>query len=179
MLPQKKNPDAAELARAKAPRLTADLAGLLGVVAGLPLAYNKDLQEDKEYLFDAIDTVDLLLPALAGMVSGATFRADRMRAAVSGRVPRGDRPGGPPRHPRLAVPPRARGRRPAGAGVHRRADRAREAGPAEFAAAGLEGVELPPLTAEASVEAKRAPGGTARQAVADQLAAARARVAAW
>jgi len=60
MLPQKKNPDAAELARAKAPRLQADLAGLLGVMSGLPLAYNKDLQEDKEYLFDAIDTVDLL-----------------------------------------------------------------------------------------------------------------------
>ena len=60
MLPQKKNPDAAELARAKAPRLAADLAGLLGALSGLPLAYNKDLQEDKEYLFDAIDTVDLL-----------------------------------------------------------------------------------------------------------------------
>ena len=66
MLPQKKNPDAAELARAKAPRLTADLAGLLGVLAGLPLAYNKDLQEDKRFLFDAIDTVELLLPAAAG-----------------------------------------------------------------------------------------------------------------
>ena len=84
MLPQKKNPDAAELARAKAPRLAADLAGLLGALSGLPLAYNKDLQEDKEYLFDAIDTVDLLLPAMTGMIAGARFRADRMTAATEG-----------------------------------------------------------------------------------------------
>ena len=86
MLPQKKNPDAAELARAKAPRLAADLAGLLGALSGLPLAYNKDLQEDKEYLFDAIDTVDLLLPAMTGMIAGARFRADRMTAATEGGV---------------------------------------------------------------------------------------------
>ena len=66
------------------PRLIADLSGLLGVMSGLPLAYNKDMQEDKEYLFDAIDTVDLLLPAMAGMVAGARFRADRMAAAASG-----------------------------------------------------------------------------------------------
>ena len=84
MLPQKKNPDAAELARAKAPRLQADLSGMLGALSGLPLAYNKDLQEDKEYLFDAIDTVELLLPAMAGMIAGARFREDRMAAAVTG-----------------------------------------------------------------------------------------------
>ena len=84
MLPQKKNPDAAELARAKAPRLVADLSGLLGVLHGLPLAYNKDLQEDKHYLFDAVDTLDLLLPAMTGMVASAEFNRDRMAAAVSG-----------------------------------------------------------------------------------------------
>ena len=82
MLPQKKNPDAAELARAKAPRLIADLSGLLGVLSGLPLAYNKDLQEDKDYLFDAVDTLDLLLPAMAGMI------ADRAPSAPTGWPPR-------------------------------------------------------------------------------------------
>ena len=60
MLPQKKNPDAAELARGKGARLAADLQGLLNVSAGLPLTYNKDLQDDKHYLFDAVDTLDLL-----------------------------------------------------------------------------------------------------------------------
>ncbi|MEO2058240.1 MAG: argininosuccinate lyase, partial [Thermoleophilia bacterium] len=82
MLPQKKNPDAAELARAKASRLSADLSGLLGVLSGLPLAYNKDLQDDKHYLFDAADTLDLLLPAMTGMVQTATFRDDVMNAAA-------------------------------------------------------------------------------------------------
>ncbi len=179
MLPQKKNPDAAELARAKAPRLTADLAGLLGVVAGLPLAYNKDLQEDKEYLFDAIDTVDLLLPALTGMVAGATFRADRMRAAVTGgflaATDLADHLvtlGWPFRRAHEAVGRLVRACIDAGIGLE-------QAGPAEFAASGLDGVAMPPLTAEASVEAKRAAGGTGRAAVTDQLAAARARVAAW
>ena len=90
MLPQKKNADAAELARAKAHRLAADLSGLLGVTSGLPLAYNKDLQEDKGYLFDAADTVDLLLPAMTGMLAGATFRTERMaeigRASCRERV---------------------------------------------------------------------------------------------
>ncbi|MDX6646003.1 MAG: argininosuccinate lyase, partial [Miltoncostaeaceae bacterium] len=83
MLPQKKNPDAAELARAKAPRLISSLSGLLGVVSGLPLAYNKDLQEDKGYLFDAADTIDLLLPAMTGLVATASFNADRMAAACA------------------------------------------------------------------------------------------------
>ncbi len=179
MLPQKKNPDAAELARAKAPRLTADLAGLLGVLSGLPLAYNKDLQEDKEYLFDAIDTVDLLLPALTGMIAGATFRADRMAAAVTGgflaATDLADHLvtlGWPFRRAHEAVGRLVRACIDAGVGLE-------DAGRGEIAAAGLADVAMPPLTAEASVEAKRAPGGTARAAVADQLAAARAQVAAW
>ena len=62
-MPQKKNPDAAELLRAKAPRIVAHLTGLYGVMHGLPLTYNKDMQEDKEPLFDACDTLELCLAA--------------------------------------------------------------------------------------------------------------------
>ena len=78
IMPQKKNPDVAELARGKAGRLIGDLTGLLATLKGLPLAYNRDLQEDKEPVFDAVDTLDVLLPAVAGMVATLTFRTDRM-----------------------------------------------------------------------------------------------------
>ncbi len=71
IMPQKKNPDAAELMRAAAPRLTADLGGLLGVLHGLPLAYNTDLREDKRYLFDAVDCLDQILPVALGLLEGA------------------------------------------------------------------------------------------------------------
>ena len=82
MLPQKKNPDVAELARGKAGRLIGHLTGLLATLKGLPMAYNKDLQEDKEPLFDAFDTVKLTLAALDGMVSTLAFRTDRMADAA-------------------------------------------------------------------------------------------------
>ena len=82
MLPQKKNPDVAELARGKAGRLIGHLTGLLATLKGLPMAYNKDLQEDKEPLFDAFDTVRLTLAALDGMVSTLAFRTDRMADAA-------------------------------------------------------------------------------------------------
>ncbi|MFM9139195.1 MAG: argininosuccinate lyase [Solirubrobacterales bacterium] len=81
LMPQKKNPDAAELLRAKAPRVVGDLASLHGVIHALPLAYNKDLQEDKEYLFDAADSLALALVAAEGMVSGAVFDAGRIAEA--------------------------------------------------------------------------------------------------
>jgi len=82
MLPQKKNPDIAELARCKSGRLIGNLTGLLTTLKGLPLAYNRDLQEDKEPLFDAVDQVRLALGALSGMVSTATFVLDRMAEAA-------------------------------------------------------------------------------------------------
>ena len=82
MLPQKKNPDVAELARGKAGRLIGHLTGLMATLKGLPLAYNKDLQEDKEPLFDAFDTIRLTLSALDGMVATLVFRTDRMAAAA-------------------------------------------------------------------------------------------------
>ncbi|MGI8522896.1 MAG: argininosuccinate lyase [Nocardioides sp.] len=77
IMPQKKNPDIAELARGKAGRLIGDLTGLLATLKGLPLAYNRDLQEDKEPVFDAVDTLEVLLPAVTGMV--ATLRFDGAR----------------------------------------------------------------------------------------------------
>ena len=83
MMPQKKNPDVAELARAKAGRLIGRLAGLLATLKGLPLAYAKDLQEDKEPLFDAVDTVMLTVAALDGLVSTVRFDTDRMADAAS------------------------------------------------------------------------------------------------
>jgi argininosuccinate lyase len=82
MLPQKKNPDIAELARAKAGRTIGNLTGLLATLKGLPLAYNRDLQEDKEPLFDSVRTCSLSLAALQGLFETATFDADRMQAAA-------------------------------------------------------------------------------------------------
>ena len=83
IMPQKKNPDAAELLRAKAPRIVAHLTALHGVMHALPLTYNKDMQEDKEHLFDAVDTLGLTLAAATGMVAGARFRRERMAAAAA------------------------------------------------------------------------------------------------
>jgi argininosuccinate lyase len=83
MMPQKKNPDIAELARGKSGRLIGHLTGFLTTLKGLPLTYNKDLQEDKEPLFDAIDTVRLTLHALDGMVASTRFRTDRMAQAAA------------------------------------------------------------------------------------------------
>jgi argininosuccinate lyase len=82
IMPQKKNPDAAELLRAKAPRVVAHLTALHGVMHALPLTYNKDMQEDKEHLFDAVDTLELSLAAARGMLAGITFRRERLAAAA-------------------------------------------------------------------------------------------------
>ncbi len=81
IMPQKKNPDIAELARGKSGRLIGNLTGLLAMLKGLPLAYDRDLQEDKEPVFDTVDQLVLLLPALAGMM--ATLRVDEQRLAAS------------------------------------------------------------------------------------------------
>jgi argininosuccinate lyase len=83
IMPQKRNPDAAELLRAKAPRVAGHLAAMHGVLHGLPLTYNKDLQEDKEHLFDAADTLELCLRAAAGMLGGVVFDRARLGAAAS------------------------------------------------------------------------------------------------
>src|SRR3954451_6106024 len=80
IMPQKKNPDVAELARGKAGRLVGNLTGLLTTLKGLPLAYNRDLQEDKEPVFDAVATLEVVLPAFAGMVATIRFDTGRMAA---------------------------------------------------------------------------------------------------
>jgi argininosuccinate lyase len=82
MLPQKKNPDIAELARGRSGRLIGDLTGLLATLKGLPLAYNRDLQEDKEPLFDALDQVGGGLAAMSGLLATATWKPGRMQAAA-------------------------------------------------------------------------------------------------
>ncbi len=78
IMPQKKNPDIAELARGKAGRLIGNLTGLLATLKGLPLAYNRDLQEDKEPVFDSVETLEVLLPAFTGMISTLRFDTERM-----------------------------------------------------------------------------------------------------
>ena len=85
IMPQKKNPDVAELARGKAGRLIGNLTGLLATLKALPLAYNRDLQEDKEPIFDSLDQLQVLLPAVAGLVSTLTFHPERMAS----EAPRG------------------------------------------------------------------------------------------
>jgi argininosuccinate lyase len=80
IMPQKKNPDVAELARGKAGRLVGNLSGLLTTLKGLPLAYNRDLQEDKEPVFDSIDTLEVLLPAFSGMVDTMVFDTERLES---------------------------------------------------------------------------------------------------
>ena len=85
MMPQKKNPDVAELARGKAGRVYGALVGILTVLKGLPLSYNRDLQEDKEGLFDAVDTAQATVAVMTELVRGLRFHPDRMRAAAAGR----------------------------------------------------------------------------------------------
>ena len=99
IMPQKKNPDVAELARGKAGRLIGNLTGLLATLKGLPLAYNRDLQEDKEPVFDAADTLELLLPAVSGMIATLKFNTERMESLA----PAGLRAGHG--HRRMAGPP--------------------------------------------------------------------------
>ncbi len=83
MMPQKRNPDALEITRGAGAHLLGDLTALLATIKGLPSSYNKDLQDDKRTLFDAVDTIGLVLPAFAGALAEIQFRPDRMRAALS------------------------------------------------------------------------------------------------
>ncbi|WP_228551636.1 argininosuccinate lyase [Mumia zhuanghuii] len=80
IMPQKKNPDIAELARGKSGRLIGNLTGLLATLKALPLAYNRDLQEDKEPVFDSVDTLEVLLPAFTGMIATLTFHTERLES---------------------------------------------------------------------------------------------------
>ncbi|WP_370324284.1 argininosuccinate lyase [Euzebya sp.] len=84
IMPQKRNPDVAELVRGKTGRLVGDLVGLLVVLKGLPMTYNRDLQEDKELVFDAVDTLALSLPAVTGMIASLTFDTERIAGTAAG-----------------------------------------------------------------------------------------------
>jgi len=86
LMPQKRNPDVAELARGKSGRLVGALAGFLTLLKGLPTGYNRDLQEDKSILFDAVDTLLLVAPAVAGAVEEATWQEERVKAALDTRL---------------------------------------------------------------------------------------------
>ena len=110
IMPQKKNPDVAELARGKAGRLIGGLTGLLTMLKGLPLAYDRDLQEDKEPVFDAVDTLLLVLPAMAGLIGTMRFNAERIAAGAAAGLRARHRPGRAAGPPRGAVPRGARGR---------------------------------------------------------------------
>jgi argininosuccinate lyase len=177
LMPQKKNPDTLELTRGKAGRLIGHLTGLLATLKGLPSAYDKDLQEDKEPLFDAYDTLALALPVMAGLVSALALRPARMRAAL-------DAAGGGLYATDVAdylveqgVPFRE-----AHELVGRAVRRAEELGLglaalplAEWQAIStLLGEEVPGMFApEAALERRRATGGTARAALVEQVEAAR------
>ena len=127
IMPQKKNPDAAELLRAKSPRVAASLATLAGVLHALPLAYSKDLQEDKEALFDAVDTIELCLEAAERLRRGPALRPRPARRGGGRRDGGGHRRGRPARAQGDAVPRGPRGRRrarPHCSGARRGAQRA-------------------------------------------------------
>jgi argininosuccinate lyase len=174
-MPQKKNPDAAELLRAKAPRVVGRLTTLHGVLHGLPLTYNKDLQEDKEQLFDAIDTVELCLEVAQAMLATISFDRDRMAAAAADEFPAATdvadllvKRGVPFRQAHGIV----------GAVVRSAVDQGKqlsELTPEELAevAPQLDGAFYELLRDRAWLESKASEGGTAQARVGEQLAQAR------
>ncbi len=178
IMPQKKNPDISELARGKAGRLIGNLAGLLATLKALPLAYNRDLQEDKEPVFDAVDTLEVLLPAFAGQIATLVFDTDRMAELA----PRGFslatdiaewlvREGVPFRVAHEVAGACVRRCEELGIELHELSD-------AQFAAidphltAGVRDV----LTIDGSVASRTGRGGTAPVRVAEQLAELRSRI---
>ncbi len=179
MMPQKRNPDVAELARGKAGRLLGDFVALATAMKGLPLAYDRDLQEDKEPMFDAFDTLALALPAVAQLMGGLRFDIERMREAASGSLLATDvaerlvRQGMPFREAHGAVGAmvatlEAQGRTIADL----RADEWRAMAPGEGAFA--EGS----LTLDAAIDRRVTRGGTGRASVEAQLATIAERLAA-
>lgn len=180
IMPQKKNPDVAELARGKSGRLIGNLAGLLATLKAQPLAYNRDLQEDKEPLFDSVEQLELLLPAFAGMVATLRFDVERMASlAPAGFTLATDiaewlvRQGVPFRVAHEAAGACVRAAESRGVGLEDLTDE-------EFAAISP---SLTPdvrsvLTVEGSIASRNAHGGTAPVRVREQLDALVARAAA-
>ncbi|OBA77838.1 argininosuccinate lyase [Mycobacterium sp. 1164966.3] len=171
IMPQKKNPDIAELARGKSGRLIGNLAGLLATLKAQPLAYNRDLQEDKEPVFDSVAQLELLLPAMAGLVANLTFHVERMAAlAPAGYTLATDiaewlvRQGVPFRAAHEAAGAAVRAAEQRGVGLEELTDD-------ELAAISPELTSRvrDVLTIEGSVSSRDARGGTAPSRVADQL----------
>jgi argininosuccinate lyase len=181
IMPQKKNPDAAELLRAKAPRVLAHHAALHGVLHGLPLTYNKDLQEDKEHLFDTADTLAACLAAARGMLTTVSFDRERLAAAAADEmiaaVDIADllvRAGVPFRGAHGAVAALVRRALDDGRSLSELTDEELREQSAAIEPAAFR--EL--LDAESWLESKRSQGGTASARVREQLTAARAALAA-
>jgi argininosuccinate lyase len=175
MMPQKRNPDALELTRGSAARVFSDLTSMLMALKGLPSGYNKDLQDDKRALFDAVDVMSLVLPAVAGAVGELRFRTDRMRAAVTSVMMATDLAdylvlrGVTFRESHGAVGALVRQAEETGIELH---ELPRSAFTAAHALFGDDVLEA--LSAQASVDRRSVPGGTAVSAVRAQLEAARA-----
>jgi argininosuccinate lyase len=177
LMPQKRNPDVAELVRGKSGRLVGNLTAILTLLKGLPTGYNRDLQEEKSLLFDTVDTLFLTLPAITGTVRDLAFQPDRIRRALDPELLATDladvlvRAGVPFRRSHEII----------GALVREAEDRGialSELPDEDFAAAhpafgpGFRDA----LDSERSVEARDVPGGTSRKSVRAQIEVARARL---
>ena len=173
LMPQKRNPDVAELVRGKSGRLTGNLVSLLTVLKGLPTGYNRDLQEDKGALFDSVDTLSMVLPAIEGAIRGAEFQTDRIEAALDPQLLATDladylvRAGVPFRKAHEVVATVVRVAEDQGVAVNQLPLEAFQEAHASF---GSDVLDV--FVWERSVEAREAPGGTARKAVLEQITAA-------
>jgi len=173
LMPQKRNPDVAELVRGKSGRLTGNLVSLLTVLKGLPTGYNRDLQEDKGILFDSMDTLGMVLPAIEGAVRGAEFQTDRIEAALDPQLLATDladylvRAGVPFRQAHEAVATMVCVAEEEGVSVNQLPLEAFQEAHTAFGSDVLDVFEW-----ERSLEAREAPGGTARKAVVHQIKAA-------
>ena len=173
LMPQKRNPDVAELVRGKSGRLTGNLVSLLTVLKGLPTGYNRDLQEDKGALFDSVDTLSMVLPAIEGAIRGAEFKTDRIEAALDPQLLATDladylvRAGVPFRKAHEVVATVVRLAEDQGVAVNQLSLEAFQEAHAAF---GSDVFDV--FVWERSVEAREAPGGTARKAVLEQITAA-------
>jgi argininosuccinate lyase len=174
MMPQKRNPDALELARGSGGRLLGDLTSLLATLKGLPSGYNKDLQDDKRALFDAVDTVLLVLPGVAGALGEITFRPERMKAALTSSMMATDladylvAKGTSFREAHAAVGALVRQCEVSGVELHALPLKRFKAAHASFAHDVFDA-----LSAVASVERRETEGGTGPEAVRAQIESAR------
>ena len=177
LMPQKRNPDVAELVRGKSGRLTGNLVSLLTVLKGLPTGYNRDLQEDKGMLFDSMDTLTIVLPAIEGAIRGAEFQTDHIEAALDPQLLATDladylvRAGVPFRKAHEVVATIVRRAEDQGIPVDQLSLEV-----FQEVYSGLDSDVFQVFDWERSVEAREALGGTARKAVLDQIMAAQTRL---